>query len=123
MNIGLQAASADWSTWESNIARTCNSNGDCGYYNAAIAYGFSCRAGGNLYVHYNNNEGYEYEGNFAAASVLRVEAIGNTVTWYRDGTQLKTVTESAVDYPLNVFATIHNVDAGCTPVTGLQLKP
>ena len=55
--------------------------------------------------------------------MLRVEAIGNTVTWYRDGTQLKTVTESAVDYPLNVFATIHNVDAGCTPVTGLQLKP
>jgi hypothetical protein len=123
VNIGLQAASADWSTWESNIAGTCNTNGDCGYFVYGIAYGFSCREQGKLYIHYDNNEHYEEKGTYTADSVLRVEAIGNTVTWYRDGAQLKTTTESAVSYPLNVFATIHNPDASCTPVTNLQLSP
>jgi len=124
VNIGLQAASADWSTWESSIDRTCNSNGDCGnYYNSAIAYGFSCRRGGELWIHYNGQEQHERQGNYDAQSVLRVEAIGNSVTWYRDGTPLKSVTVSTVDYPLNVFATIHDVDASCISVTDLQLSP
>ena len=120
VNIGLQRADlATWSTWESNIARTCSSNVDCNYYLAAIAYGYSCRHGG-LYVHHGGSESARHVGSVNANSVLRIQLDGNIITWYRDGTQIHTVTET-VTYPQNVFATIHDHQPACTQVTDLQL--
>ena len=96
----------------SNIARTCSSNSDCGYYLSGIDYGFSCRVG-TLYTHYGNSEAYTNLGSYSSSTVMRVEIDGTTVTWKVDGNVRMTKTLSH-SLPLNVFATLHNTD-WCTP--------
>ena len=121
VNIGfMRANNPSFSTWGTNIQNTCTSNSACGYYNAGVEYGFSCRAGGNLYLHYNNQESHTHLGTYSPSSLLRIELGANTVTWYRDGSQIaqKSVTPT---FPQNMFATLHNVNANCVPVTNLRL--
>ena len=111
-SVGLKSSSyGSWPTFKSNIARTCNSNSDCGYFLEGVDYGFSCRHG-TLYTHYGNSEAYTHLGAYSSATVMRVEFEGDTVTWRVDGVSrmTKTLTHSL---PLNVFATMHEPNS-CT---------
>jgi len=113
VNIGLKSSAySSWSTLTSNIARTCSSNSDCGYYLAGVDYGFSCRVG-TLHTHYANSEAYTNLGSYSSSTVMRVEVDGTTVTWKVDGVVRMTKSLSH-SLPLNVFATAHNVDS-CSP--------
>ena len=112
VNVGLKSSSyGSWPTFKSNIARTCTSNSDCGYYLAGVDYGFSCRQG-NLYTHYANSEVHTHLGTYDSDTEMRIEFEGDTVTWRVDGVSrmTKTLTHSL---PLNVFATMHDANS-CT---------
>lgn len=120
VNIGfMRANNPSFNTWESNIQNACSSNSACDYYNHGIEYGVSCRSGGNLYMHYNDQETHQHIGSFSATSVLRIELGANTVTWYRDGSQIaqKSVTPT---FPQNVFATFHDTSS-CLMLQNLKL--
>ena len=116
-NVGLKASgSSQWSTFTSNIARTCTSNSDCGYFSNGIDYGFSCRVG-TLYAHYGSNEAYQNFGSYSSSTVLRVEFDGSTVTWKANDVVKMTKTLSH-SLPLNVFAVHHNSVPSCSSQVG-----
>ena len=122
MNIGLQSYTGAWSTYVTNLGNGCTSNAACGYYNAAIDYGFSCRAGNQLYRHYNNNEVYSYEESVGGyyGKTLAIEFEGNEVNWLVDGVSIATETETSINYPLYLIAGIHEADASCAAVDNLE---
>jgi hypothetical protein len=69
---------------------------------------------GTLYVHYNNNEAYKNVGTYTGDSVMSIvlDADSKAVTWYKDDVEMWTTTATP-NYPLNVFATIHNKETTC----------
>jgi len=121
VNVGLKSsADTAWSAWKNNIAQACSSNGACGYFNAGIDYGFSCRMG-TLFAHYSSSETHSNLGGYSPTTAMRVEVDGTTVTWKVDGVVKMTKTLSHA-LPLNVFAVLHNANS-CAPQLSVQLAP